>query len=452
VHISAAHDTLTPTQTETLTATAYDSSGNALSGRTVTWQSSNTAVATVNSGTGAVTAVAPGVAVIFATINGVKGSLALVVNPVPVGSVSIAPHADTIQVLQQFQLTATVKDINGNVINPPQTWYTPNTSIAVVTSTGLVTGVSPGTAMIIDSTGGKADTNTTLVIAPVATVTLSPPTATITLAQTQTLVPTLLDAHGNPLTGRTIAWTSSNHAVDTVSQAGIVYPVGMGTDTITASVTQPSGTVSGIAVITVADPVATVIVYPSPDTIFATAANNTVQLNDSAKDASGTYLPGRPVTWSLTSGTVVTVNATGLVSSNNTAAGSAVVTATSSDGPAGNGTIVVLGHSQSATMTILPDSTLSASGTGFPISATGTVTVLDTFGNPVESTRPVTWHTSDVTTVTINGLAASSVTTTAGASVTLTAITNNSSPVTITVTAVDNPSVATTTAQLSVMP
>ena len=233
-----------------MTATAFDSSGNVLSGLPVSWQSTNTGVATVN-GSGGVTAVSPGISVIFATISGVKGSLAFVVNPVPVGSVTISPHADTIHVLGQVQLTATVRDLNGNIIHPSQTWYSTNGSVAVVTSSGLVTGTGAGQAMIIDSAGGKADTNTTLVIAPVATVTLSPPSATITLTQTQALTATLKDASGNTLTGRLIIWTSSNHAVDTVSQSGIVYPVAPGTDTITASVSQSTGTVSGSATITV---------------------------------------------------------------------------------------------------------------------------------------------------------------------------------------------------------
>jgi trimeric autotransporter adhesin len=365
VHISAANDTLTPGQSETLTATAYDSSGNILSGRPVTWQSSNTAVATINGG-GTVTAQStPGVAVIFATISGVKGSLALVVNPVPVGSVTISPHADTIAIVGQLQLTSVVRDIHGTIINPSQTWYSANNSIAVVTSSGLVTGVSAGQTMIIDSVGGKADTNTTLVVTPVASV----------------------------------------------------------------------------------------VVYPTPDTIFATAPGNTVQLADSTKDAGGHNLTGRPVAWSPTSGGAAKVNNTsnpGLVTATgaSTSAGT-TITATSSDGPSGTATIVVLGHSDSVAVNITAPDTLSPSATGFPTTTTATVTVLDNFGSPVEATRPVTWQSSDGSTVTINDGA--TLTTTAGATVTLKAVSTNSNPVTITVTAVDNAS-ATNNAPVTVVP
>ncbi len=374
VHIATAHDTLNPPQSETFTATAYDSSGNVLAGRAVTWQSSNPGVATVVGAgpTAQVTAQSTGVAVIFATISGVKGSLALIVNPVPVGSVTLSRHTDTIQVLGNVQLSATVRDINNNIINPPQTWYSTNTSIAVVTSSsppGLVTGVGSGSpgiipTMIIDSVGGKADTNITWVLAPVTSVVVMPSTATITTIQTQPLTAQLGDNYGdNNLTGRTIMWTSSNHAVDTVSQSGVVHPVAPGTDTITASVSQPTGNVSGTAVITVTqDPVATVIVYPTPDTIYASAPGNTVQLHDSTKDVNGTYLPGRPVTWSVTANPQFdTVNASGLVTGKNNNIGQSTVTATSSDGPTGNATIVVRGHTQSLTVTIPAPDTLSQS-------------------------------------------------------------------------------------------
>ncbi|HEY7893332.1 MAG TPA: Ig-like domain-containing protein, partial [Gemmatimonadaceae bacterium] len=58
-----------------------DSNGNPLAGRTVTWSSSNSAVATVSS-TGMVTAVAGGPPItITAMSEGVPGSTQLTVNP-----------------------------------------------------------------------------------------------------------------------------------------------------------------------------------------------------------------------------------------------------------------------------------------------------------------------------------------------------------------------------------
>lgn len=63
-----------------LTATLADASGTALTGRTVTWTSSNTAVATVSS-TGLVTGANVGTATVTATSEGKSGSATILVTP-----------------------------------------------------------------------------------------------------------------------------------------------------------------------------------------------------------------------------------------------------------------------------------------------------------------------------------------------------------------------------------
>lgn len=80
VTVSPATSTLTSAgATVQLQATARDQSGNVLSGQTVTWSTSATGVATVNT-SGLVTAVANGSAAITATIAGVAGSAAITVS------------------------------------------------------------------------------------------------------------------------------------------------------------------------------------------------------------------------------------------------------------------------------------------------------------------------------------------------------------------------------------
>jgi hypothetical protein len=78
VDVSPATAGLTTGQTTQLTATPRDASGGSLSGRVVTWTSSNGAVASVN-GNGLVTAASAGSATITATSEGRNGSAALTV-------------------------------------------------------------------------------------------------------------------------------------------------------------------------------------------------------------------------------------------------------------------------------------------------------------------------------------------------------------------------------------
>jgi hypothetical protein len=78
VSISPATATVNIGQTQQLTATVRDASGNVLAGRTVAWSSGNTAAATV-SGSGLVTAVAAGSATITASSGTASGTAAITV-------------------------------------------------------------------------------------------------------------------------------------------------------------------------------------------------------------------------------------------------------------------------------------------------------------------------------------------------------------------------------------
>ena len=92
-----------------------------------------------------------------------------------------------------------------------------------------------------------ATSSTWAVVAPVASVSVAPATATVTTGGTQHLAATLKDASGNGLTGRSVAWTSSNAAVATIGGSGLVTAIAAGSATITAA----SGGKSGTATITV---------------------------------------------------------------------------------------------------------------------------------------------------------------------------------------------------------
>lgn len=57
--------------------------------------------------------------------------------------------------MQTFQNMTTVRDSNNQIIpNPLVSWESRNTAVATVSSTGLITAVSPGTAVIVASSGG----------------------------------------------------------------------------------------------------------------------------------------------------------------------------------------------------------------------------------------------------------------------------------------------------------
>lgn len=135
-------------QTLQINATVLDQDNNVLTDATVAWSSDNPAVASVSSG-GLVTVVSGGIAQIKATSGGVSAVANVQVAQVAV-SVAIAPTSVTLaQLGENVQLEAAVYD-SGNAPIPGAsvTWSSSNPTVATVSSTGLVTAVSNGTARI----------------------------------------------------------------------------------------------------------------------------------------------------------------------------------------------------------------------------------------------------------------------------------------------------------------
>jgi uncharacterized protein YjdB len=242
VDVSPTTAALAVGQAAQLTATPKDASGNALTGRAVTWATSNTAVAAV-SGSGLVTGVGAGSATITATSEGQSGMAAVTVSIVPVTSVTVSPATAAVAVGQTAQLTATPRDASGNALTGRVvTWATSNAAVATVSGSGLVTGVGAGSATITATSEGQSGmAAVTVSIVPVASVTVSPATASVAVGQTVQLAATPRDGSGNPLSGRAVTWATSNAAVATVNGSGLVTGVAAGGATITASSEGQSG-------------------------------------------------------------------------------------------------------------------------------------------------------------------------------------------------------------------
>src|SRR3989442_1693526 len=314
-----------------LTATLKDASGNPLSGRTVTWTTSNGAVATV-SASGLVTGLAVGSTTITATSEGQSGTAAVTVSTVPVASVVVSPAAANVYVGGAVQLTTTPKDAAGNVlVGRAVTWASSNPAIATVSASGLVTGLAVGSTTITATSEGQSGTAAVTVSnLPVASVAVSPTAPNVYVGGAVQLTATLQDASGQPLSRRTVTWTTSSSAVAMVSASGLVTGVAVGAATITAASEGQSGT-AAVTVSTV--PVAAVVVSPATANVVV---GGTAQLSATPKDAAGNVLAGRAVAWTSSNPGIATVSASGLVTG--VAPGTATITATS-EGQSGSATI-----------------------------------------------------------------------------------------------------------------
>jgi len=242
VTVTPESATVSEGKTVQLTATLKDAAGNVLTGRTVMWMSNNTGLATVN-GRGLVTGVTAGSATITATSEGQTGTAAITVVHVPVASVTVTPAPASVNEGKTVQLVATPKDAAGNVLTGRAVaWASGNAAVATVSTSGLVTGKVAGTATITATSEGQSGTSAvTVVHVAVASVEVSPATASIVVGGTAQLTAIPKDAAGNSLTGRTVMWASNNPAVATVSGSGLVTGGAAGSASITATSEGQSG-------------------------------------------------------------------------------------------------------------------------------------------------------------------------------------------------------------------
>src|SRR5438132_1763436 len=150
--------------------------------------------------------------------------------PAPVATVTLTPGSATLNEGQTLQLTATLKDANGNpLVGRSITWSSSNASAAGVNGTGLVTGVTAGSATITATSEGQSGTSAiTVVHLPVASVTVTPASGTVSAGSSLQLTATPKDANGNPLVGRNGTWQSSNTSAATVNGSGLVSGVAAG--------------------------------------------------------------------------------------------------------------------------------------------------------------------------------------------------------------------------------
>ncbi len=229
----------------------------------------------------------------------------------PVASVTVTPSPVALAVRQTAPLSVVLKDGRGNTLTGrPVVWTSTDSSKARVSATGLVTAVSPGYVTVTAGSEGRSGTGTVMVTAtavPVASVDVSPATASIVLGDTAALIAAPQDDRGNTLSGHTIRWSSSDPRIASVSPAGTVAALRLGTAVIGVSVEGKRDSVR----ITVTPPAVAMVVI-SPPTASLQVGRRT-QLSATARDAHDRPVQGRPVEWRSNNPGVATVLPDGFV-------------------------------------------------------------------------------------------------------------------------------------------
>jgi hypothetical protein len=188
-----------------------------------------------------------------ADAGGSVGSTTFTADALPAGSVfavTVEPGSVTFDALNTVtQLSAMAKDTaNVTVTGATFQWTSSSSSVASVDAMGKVTAKTVGTALIIATTAGVADTAHITVRQVPAQVQLGTTDVYLVVDGTQQLHATVYDAGGSVIPAAPVSWASSASSIATVSSSGLVIGVSAGTATVIAS----SGTAGVTATATVA--------------------------------------------------------------------------------------------------------------------------------------------------------------------------------------------------------
>jgi uncharacterized protein YjdB len=171
-----------------------------------------------------------GTQTVTVTYQGKSTMFDVIVNAVRVTGVTLSSTAETLYVGATISLKATVAPDDASY--PAVTWTSSNNAVATVDTSGKVKAVGEGSATITAAADGMSDTCLVQVQRKrVESVSLNSSYSDMPIGTTLALVATVNPADA---TDRTVTWTSSNTAVATVNQNGLVTGVGDGKASITA--------------------------------------------------------------------------------------------------------------------------------------------------------------------------------------------------------------------------
>ena len=326
-----------------------------------------------------------------------------------VNGIVISPANPSLPVGTTLQLSATayMNDQTSHDATAEVTWSSSDTSVATVSTGGLVTALAPGTTTISAScsmqssystTGSTGTTTLTVNSASLSSLSITPSDGSVPVGVTQQLTATgtFSDGTDHNVTGL-VTWSSSDPSAATIITGGLATGVALGTSTVTATF----GTLSGSTTLTVnSATLSSLSVAPANPSI---PAGVTQQFT-----ATGAYSDGTShditglVTWTSSDGSVATISTGSLATA--AAAGTSTVTATSG-GISGGTTLTVNGATLSSISIAPGNPSIPSVPAGITQQLTATGNYSD--GTSYNITLQVTWTSSNgsAATVSTSGLA-----------------------------------------------
>ena len=387
------------------TATAIYSDGSTADlAAGVTWSSSATAVASINSA-GLVTTASAGTANITAQLGSLTDTAVLSVVPAHLISISVTPTPVSMAVGtdQQFSALGSFDDGSTQLLTSA-TWSTTSSSVATVNAAGLVTAVGTGTASIKASSGSVSGTAAlTVTGATVTSLTVTPANSNMPVSTTKQFTATATFSNGSSQDVTASAlWGSSNPAAAGINSQGLVSSIAAGTTTINAVLGSITGTTS-LTVTTVQ--LVGITILPSNPRIEMHTFVKLTAVGTFSDGSTGSNLAG--VAWKSSTAKVASMRSSGLAFGKRT--GTTTITASVS-GLKGTTTLTV-SNGTLVSLAITPANPTVSNGGTEQFTATGTFSD----GTTQDVTMSAHWSSSSASVATIaNAPSAAGLATTAG--------------------------------------
>lgn len=308
-------------ETDNLSATILPENAT---NKTITWSSTNSAIATVSStvnGIGKVQAKSAGDVTITA-LTGDGSNVSATCNYSIYNKTTSISLKETDIVLQPGENTLLTTEIKPESTNPNLTWTSSDENVVKVDNTGKIFAKNVGTAIIrVTTTDGtnKSATCTVTVKIPAQQLIISQSKANVYQSDSFTLSATIYPTN---TTNKTLKWISDNTIIASVDQNGVVTARKVGTATITCETTDGSN-LSATCLVTVKG-ITNLSLDKSETTIYEGDSEQLTAI------ISPTGVKNKTLTWISSNSYVATVDQSGKITAR--AAGTARITATTTDG------------------------------------------------------------------------------------------------------------------------
>jgi uncharacterized protein YjdB len=376
------------------TATGYysDSTSKDVTS-SVQWISSDSTVASINSAGMAVGSKA-GTVTLTATSGTQQSSATLKITAAAANLVSLtlSPLAASVPVhtSQQFTAIGSYSDGSSSDLTALVIWNSSSTSTATINTSGLLTAVAAGSTNVSATFAGVSQSTSVTVTAPsIVSITVTPDDLTLGIGINLQFTATANYSDGSSQDlSSGVTWSSSSPSVTTISNSGLATTVAAGSTTITATV----GTFSDTSTVTIV-PAHLVSIAVSPATP-SIALGTTLQFTAVGSFDDGSTQLLTSLTWSSSSTSVTSIDATGFASST----GTGIVTITAMSGGVSGTSSLTVTSANLVSIAVTPANSSMAVGTTKQFTAIGAFS--DSSTQDITST--VTWTSSSAASATIN--------------------------------------------------